>query len=84
MPSSAAQSAVSAALTFSLERLIRDMRGGRVSPHVVQASSGALAAALDAPALLRDAVRNGRLPQAIKALRPQIPLYANLMRALAR
>lgn len=80
MPSSAAQSTVSAALT----RLIRDMRGGRVSPHVVQASSGALAAALDAPALLRDAVRNGRLPQAIKALRPQIPLYANLMRALAR
>ncbi|RYE71499.1 MAG: murein L,D-transpeptidase [Oxalobacteraceae bacterium] len=79
-----AQTAVSNALTLSLVRLIQDMHGGRVSPRVVQASFYTPRTSFDAPAYLRDAVRHGRLPQAIDALRPQVPLYASLMRALAR
>lgn len=82
VPTASAQAAVSDALTLSVVQLIQDMHKGRVEPGVVQASYHLPVVPMDAPAYLRDAVRGGRLPEAIDALRHGVPHYAALRQAL--
>ena len=69
----------------AVQRYLSDLHFGRVDPHKVHENFTLPAPApLDAAALLRAAVEQQRLPQALREAAPAIPLYASLRSALAR
>jgi murein L,D-transpeptidase YcbB/YkuD len=78
------EAAVSAALTGAMEAYLSELHSGRVNPRAVHASFDIPDKHLDAAAYLEDAVADHRLVEAVQAARPQLPLYAGLMQALAR
>jgi L,D-transpeptidase YcbB len=78
------EAAVSATLTGAMEAYISELHSGRVNPRAVHAAFEIPDKHLDAAAYLRDAVADHRLVEAVHAARPQLPLYAGLMQALAR
>lgn len=76
---------VDAALSAAMERMLADLHGGRVNPRAVHANFAPQAERpFDAAIWLRDAVRQQRLPDAIRQAAPTFPLYGTLREALAR
>lgn len=73
------------ALTAAMQLYLSDLHIGRVDPRRVHAKFRPPSApGLDIAALLRTAVEENRLPQAIAQAVPQIPLYDELLQALER
>ncbi len=76
--------ALDAALTTAMRLYLTDLHMGRVNPRQVHANfKVSPAAGFDAASYLYTAVAEHRLPQAAAEAAPQIPLYADLLHALA-
>jgi L,D-transpeptidase YcbB len=74
-----------AALTAAMQRYLADLRDGRVDPQRIHADfDGARKVPMDTAQLLRDAVANHRLLDALREAQPHPPMYAALVQALAR
>ena len=69
----------------AMQRYLNDLHFGRVDPHQLHENFPLpKPEPLDAAGLLRAAVEQQRLPQALREAAPAIPLYASLRGALAR
>ncbi|WP_080745255.1 L,D-transpeptidase family protein [Cupriavidus necator] len=74
-----------AALTAAMERMVADLHAGRVNPRAVHANFSPQAdRPFDVATVLRDAVAQHRLPDAVQQAAPSFPLYGTLRQALAR
>ncbi|WP_454751571.1 L,D-transpeptidase family protein [Cupriavidus necator] len=74
-----------AALTGAMERMLADLHAGRVNPRAVHANFSPQAdRPFDAAMVLRDAVAQHRLPDAVQQAAPSFPLYGTLRQALGR
>ena len=72
-------------LTVAMQRYLADLHFGRIDPRKIHENFAiSPPGQFDPAAYLRAAVREHRLPDAVKRAAPPIPLYANLRRALAR
>lgn len=81
----AAQAELDEALTTAVQRYLGDLRNGRVDPRRIHAEFEATRKLpVDTLALLREAVAKHRLVDAIREAQPNPPMYAALVRALAR
>lgn len=78
------QAALDAALSAALRRYLSDLQVGRVDPREIHARFDVQRRPVpDASSVLREAVAQQRLPQALAEAEPRIPMYAALRRALA-
>ena len=74
-----------AALTAAMERMLADLHGGRINPRAVRADFAPQEERpYDAATVLREAVAQHRLPDAVRQAAPTFPLYGTLREALAR
>lgn len=72
------------ALEAALQRYLGHLHAGRIDPlQVHQRMKAPARPALDAAAVLREAVAAGRLQAAVDAVVPRLPIYENLRLALA-
>lgn len=80
--------ALAAALDGALQRYLRELHQGRVDPRRLGQDFEPPAhrgePAFDAAARLREALAAQRLPDAVRAAAPQLPLYEQLRSALAQ
>lgn len=77
--------ALDGALSSAMQRFLADLHGGRISPRAIQANFPSTAAdRFDAAAVLREALANGRVPDAVAGAVPANPFYTGLRRALIR
>ncbi|WP_162585272.1 L,D-transpeptidase family protein [Variovorax sp. RA8] len=85
-PGSAAASALDfdRALDTALQRFLHDLHSGRVDPRSLGFRVEAQRKTADVAALLHAAADEGRLPQAVAALRPGLGQYGRLREALQR
>lgn len=84
-PNAESSARLGAALTAALQRLLSDLALGRVDPRAIHHRfSVAPRAGFDAAATLQAALARGRLAEAVAVARPPLPLYGQLMQALAR
>jgi len=83
--SASAMTELDTALTAAMGRYLQDLHQGRLDPRVVHQyfKTPALPANFDPIAYLYEAVVSGRLPEAVQAAAPRIPLYARLREVLA-
>jgi murein L,D-transpeptidase YcbB/YkuD len=71
-------------LTAAMERYLAHLHFGQVDPRQVEMNfSARRTVGFDPAALLRDAVRDKRLREAVAAAAPDLPLYRDLRQALA-
>jgi L,D-transpeptidase YcbB len=77
--------ALDRALSEAMQRFLLDLHAGRVDPRQIHHNFSAVRRApFDAAAVLREALAQGRLADAVQAAAPPIPLYEWLREALAR
>ena len=73
------------ALTLAMERYLTDLHSGRIDPRQIREKFDAMSARrFDARAVLRDALEQDRLAQAVRDAAPAFPLYPALRKALAQ
>lgn len=73
------------ALTTAMERYLADLHGGRIDPrHIHQRFKPAHRESFDPAVVLRTALAQHRLPEALAEAEPQLPMYGRLREALAR
>ena len=83
-PDEAAAAQLDAALTHALLRYLADLHDGRVRPQQLhQSYSPVRRQPFDAAAHLREAVAQGRLPEAVREATPRLTQYERLREALA-
>lgn len=73
------------ALSLAMERYLTDLHSGRIDPREIHENfDGASHLRYDARTILRDALAQDRLPQAVREAAPRFPLYPALRKALAQ
>lgn len=72
------------ALSTAMLQLLADLHGGRVPPDFVSFLDAAEPGGFDPAAQLRQALRQGRLHDALAAAEPRIELYARVRETLAQ
>jgi murein L,D-transpeptidase YcbB/YkuD len=78
------QARLDAALTTALHRYLADLQRGRVDPREIHAHFDLpRREAFDAQGLLREAVAENRVTQALREAEPRVPMYSALRHALA-
>lgn len=76
---------VDQALTLAMERYLTDLHSGRIDPREIHENFKPVSTRrFDARAVLRDALEQDRLAQAVQEAAPAFPLYPALRRALAQ
>jgi len=84
-PDDAANARLNQALTAAMLRYLHDLHEGRVAPQQVHAGFAAPRRnPFDAAAVLRDAVSQGQMSDAVERAVPRIPQYERLREELAR
>ena len=83
-PDAARARRVDQALTLAMERYLRDLHSGRIDPREIhEIFDGGSHQPFDARTILRDALAQDRLLQAVREAAPRFPLYPALRKALA-
>lgn len=72
-------------LTRALERYLSDLNDGRLSPEVLKHRFQAPPTPrINARAYIAEARLHGRLPEALRAAQPEVPMYEEIRTAMAR